>query len=163
MGYIFASGTGFARPTRGWAASIAKASAAGIAFLMLSGVSPGAQLEVDVERLRSNEGLIHVCVTREADYFPDCDEDPAAIRRSFRADTTRSVRFENLPSGGYAITILHDENANDRLDRFAGIPREGIGFSRNPRFSFGPPTFSAARFILGNDRDVQNIRMRYFL
>jgi len=73
------------------------------------------------------------------------------------------VRFENLPSGGYAIAILHDENANDRLDRFAGIPREGIGFSRNPRFSFGPPAFSAARFILGNDRDVQNIRMRYFL
>ncbi len=130
---------------------------------MLSAASPGAQLEVNVEQLRSNDGIIHVCVTRTADFFPDCESDPAAVRESFRAADTRSVRFRNLPSGGYAVAIMHDENGNNRLDRFAGIPREGIGFSRNPRFSFGPPAFAAARFILGNDTDVQQIRMRYFL
>ncbi|MEO1170114.1 MAG: DUF2141 domain-containing protein [Pseudomonadota bacterium] len=132
-------------------------------FLLLGGVSPSGQLEVNVEELRSDNGLLHICVTRNAQHFPDCENDPAATRESFRVADTRSVRFANLPSGDYAIAILHDENGNSRLDRFAGIPREGIGFSRNPRFSFGPPRFSSARFTLGNRGDVQMIRMRYFL
>jgi uncharacterized protein (DUF2141 family) len=131
--------------------------------LLLTGVSPSAELEVNVERLRSHSGLLHVCVTQDSAHFPDCENDPAAARESFRAATTRTVRFQNLPSGNYAVAILHDENGNDRLDRFAGIPREGIGFSRNPQFSFGPPRFSAARFRLGNSRENQRIRMRYFL
>ena len=67
-----------------------------------------------------------------------------------------------LLGGDYAIAILHDENGNSRLDRFAGIPREGIGFSRNPRFSFGPPRFSSVQFRLDNRSEVQSIRMRYF-
>lgn len=116
-----------------------------------------------MEDLRSNNGLLHICVTRDAEHFPDCENDPAATRESFRVAETRSVRFANLPSGDYAIAILHDENGNSRLDRFAGIPREGIGFSRNPRFSFGPPRFSSARFRLSPRGDVQSIRMRYFL
>ncbi|MCA1749244.1 MAG: DUF2141 domain-containing protein [Sphingomonadales bacterium] len=127
------------------------------------GTSPAPQLEVDIERLRSHDGLLHVCVTRDAAHFPDCHDDPDAVRRSFRTAETQSVQFRNLPSGNYAIAILHDENGNDRLDRFAGIPREGIGFSRNPRFSFGPPSFASARFALGTRAEVQRIRMRYFL
>lgn len=142
---------------------MAKAGAATAAFLLLAGVSPSGELEVNVEELRSNNGLIHVCVTRNERHFPDCQDDPAATKESFRVRDTRSVHFANLPSGQYAIAILHDENSNNQLDRFAGIPREGIGFSRNPRFSFGPPRFSSARFSLGNGGDVQRIRMRYFL
>ncbi|NNC73701.1 MAG: DUF2141 domain-containing protein [Sphingomonadaceae bacterium] len=130
---------------------------------MLSAGSLGAQLEVNVERLRSNEGLIHVCVTRDEAHFPDCDDDPDAVKGSFRAADTRTISFRNLPSGGYAVAILHDENSNNRMDRALGIPREGIGFSRNPRFTFGPPRFSAARFMLQNGRETQQIRMRYFL
>ncbi|MBC2776389.1 DUF2141 domain-containing protein [Parasphingopyxis marina] len=126
-------------------------------------MSGGGTLEIDVEQLRSNQGLIHVCVTREADYFPDCENDPAATRNSIRAADTHSIRFSNLPSGNYAVSIIHDENSNRQLDRFAGIPREGIGFSRNPRFSFGPPSFAAAVFHLDSAGGTQRIRMRYFL
>lgn len=107
--------------------------------------------------------MLHVCVTRDQAHFPDCENDPAATRETFRVRDTQSVHFANLPSGNYAIAILHDENGNSRLDRFAGIPREGIGFSRNPRFSFGPPEFSSASFALDNRGDVQRVRMRYFL
>lgn len=142
---------------------MAKAWSAVTAFLLLGGVSPSGELEVNVEELRSDNGLLHVCVTRDEAHFPGCKNDPAARKESFRVRDTRSVRFENLPSGDYAIAILHDENGNLRLDRFAGIPREGIGFSRNPRFSFGPPRFSSARFTLDPQGDVQSIRMRYFL
>lgn len=163
MGYISVSGTGFAERTRGWGISLAKAGAAAGLFAALAGTSPSARLDVNVERMRSDEGMLHICVTRDDDYFPDCEEDPDRITRSIRADGSLTARFTNLPSGGYAVSIVHDENSNDRLDRFAGIPREGIGFSRNPRFTFGPPAFSAARFTLSNGEGRQDIRMRYFL
>ncbi|MBC7986910.1 MAG: DUF2141 domain-containing protein [Sphingomonadaceae bacterium] len=123
--------------------------------------SPG-RLDVDVEGLRSSDGLIQACLTRQADHFPDCDGDPNAVRRTIRANAPDSLAFANLPSGSYALSIIHDENANDRLDRFAGIPREGIGFSRNPAFTFGPPRFSAARFAVSGAEAI-TVRMRYFL
>jgi uncharacterized protein (DUF2141 family) len=72
-----------------------------------------------------------------------------------------------LSPGEYAIAVIHDENANAKLDTFAGIPKEGIGFSRNPRFTFGPPRFAAARFSVGGetagDAQRQQVRVRYFL
>jgi len=73
------------------------------------------------------------------------------------------VRFRNLPSGDYALSIIHDENANGKLDTFAGIPREGFGFSGNPRIRFGPPKFDEARFTVTAGRNEQAIRVRYLL
>ena len=61
------------------------------------------------------------------------------------------------------MAVIHDENDNARLDRFAGIPREGFGFSRNPPLGFGPPRFSAARFPVDGDAAMQQVRLRYLL
>ena len=68
-----------------------------------------------------------------------------------------------LPRGDYAIAVIHDENNNAKLDTFAGIPKEGFGFSRNPPIRFGPPRFTAARFTLDSDAEMQQVTMRYIL
>ena len=73
------------------------------------------------------------------------------------------MSFDGLPRGGYAVAVIHDENGNHKLDTFAGIPREGFGFSRDPAIGFGPPSFAAARFPLAGDADRQQLRMRYIL
>lgn len=73
------------------------------------------------------------------------------------------LRFEGLPSGTYAVSLFHDENANGRLDTVLGIPREGFGFSRNPPIRFGPPRFSAARFALTSGDSVERVRLKYLL
>jgi len=66
--------------------------------------------------------------------------------------------------GTYAIALLHDENENDRIDRLLGlVPREGFGFSRDARVSFGPPHFEDAAFDVGTAEVSQTIRMRYML
>jgi len=44
-----------------------------------------------------------------------------------------------------------------------GIPREGFGFSRNPAIRFGPPRYKDARFTLGADAQMQQVRIRYLL
>ena len=55
------------------------------------------------------------------------------------------------------------ENGNGRLDTTLGIPREGVGFSRNPRLTFGPPRFSAAQFAVATPAVDQDVRVKYFL
>ena len=94
--------------------------------------------------------------------FPDCAEDRAAFTRSIPADAPHA-HFAGLPAGTYAVAVIHDENSNARLDTFAGIPREGIGFSRNPGITFGPPRFSAAGFTIGAAPVRETVRIRYFL
>ena len=68
-----------------------------------------------------------------------------------------------LAPGDYAIAIIHDENRNGRLDTFAGIPREGVGFSRNPVLRFGAPSFRSASFTIGGAPVAQDIHLKYFL
>lgn len=133
---------------------------------MLLTVLPGAvatsDLSVDVSHLRSAKGTVRICLTADPDNFPACVDDANATTRSIPANMT-SAHFQGLPHGTYAIAVIHDENNNHKLDTFAGIPREGFGFSRNPAVTFGPPRFAAARFTLESDADRQQVRMRYLL
>ncbi len=132
------------------------------AFALLIGASPAATLDVQIDQLRSAKGLVRICLTRDPDNFPDCVDDAQAITRSIPANAPVTA-FPGLSPGDYAIAVIHDENANAKLDTFAGIPKEGIGFSRNPKFTFGPPRFASARFTMDGDAGRQQVRMRYFL
>ncbi len=155
MASISASGIGSAGRIKGLAASM-------LALALLPAAAPVAQLDVSVEAVRSARGQIRFCLTADPTNFPACIDDAHAVTRSVPAGT-RQVRFEGLPHGDYAVAVIHDENSNGKLDTFAGIPREGFGFSRNPAIGFGPPRFAAARFSLGNDAEIQQVRMRYLL
>lgn len=127
---------------------------------MLIGAAPIASLDVGVDHLRSARGMIRVCLTADPDNFPACVDDAHAVARSVPA-ADQHLRFDGLPRGSYAVAVIHDENGNHRLDTFAGVPREGYGFSRNAPVRFGPPKFAAARFDLTGDANGQQIRMRY--
>ena len=137
-------------------------SAGALLLLALPGAIGTSELSVDVGNLRSHKGMVRVCLTADPTNFPACIDDAQAVTRSIPA-TGDSLRFDGLARGDYAIAVIHDENNNKKLDTFAGIPREGFGFSRNPPVTFGPPRFSAARFTLTGDADRQQVRMRYLL
>lgn len=126
------------------------------------GAAPVASLEVTLGSVRSDTGVLRLCLTADPGNFPSCVDDADAITRTVPA-ATRSVRFGTLAAGGYAVAVIHDENSNAKLDTFAGIPREGFGFSRNPAIRFGPPRFAAARFDHAGDAQVQQVRLRYIL
>ncbi len=123
---------------------------------------PVSDLSIDVTNLRSDRGMIRLCLTLDPANFPGCVDGTRAVTRSVPA-ALREIRLEGLPQGDYAAAVIHDENANKKLDTFAGIPREGFGFSRNPPITFGPPRFAAARFTLAGDADRQSVKMHYLL
>ena len=134
---------------------------AGLAILVLNGAAvPVGRLDVAVDHLRSAKGTLRLCLTADPDNFPACVDDAEAVTRTVPAGD-HAIRFDALPRGDYALAVIHDENDNARLDTFAGIPREGFGFSRNPAIGFGPPRFAAARFAIAGDAAVQQVRMRY--
>jgi uncharacterized protein (DUF2141 family) len=156
MGFISASGTGFAAPI---AASVTSV----LLWLALTAAQGPAELEVQVQGLRNMRGAVRLCLTRNPAHFPDCNRDPAAVKRSVNAGEAGSIRLAGMAPGVYALAVIHDENANGRLDKFMGIPREGFAFSRNPRIRMGPPRFEEVRFEVGVGRARQAVRMKYLL
>ena len=137
--------------------------AAAALLATLGGAAPGGALEVSVAGLRSAKGMVSACLTRDPARFPKCQHDPAALRFKRAAGDRTPIRFTAVPSGSYALAILHDENGNGKLDTaLMGIPKEGFGFSRNPKVAFGPPRFRAAAFPVANTPLSQNVKMRYF-
>lgn len=153
MGSTSVSGTVFAAPILA------------LAILAGQGAAQAADdstLTVSVTGLRNQKGNILVCLSANAKAFPDCSKDPAAHKRTVRASAAGSISFSGLADGTYALSLVHDENANDKLDTTLAIPKEGFGFSRNPKIAFGPPKFASAAFSLKGSA-AQTVKMKYML
>src|SRR5574338_691219 len=133
-----------------------------IAVPLISATTPTASVEVDLTALRSTRGAIQACMTRNPAHFPNCKADPDALRRTVPA-SVRRVQFNDVPTGRYAVSVFHDENANQKLDTLVGIPKEGFGFSRNPVIRFGPPRFDKVSIELAPGFTRTSVRMQYLL
>lgn len=76
-------------------------------------------------------------------------------------DGTGTVTFDNIAPGTYAVSVIHDKNANGKLNtNFLGIPKEKTGASNNPKPRMGPPLFEAAKFELGAEPLKLSITVR---
>jgi uncharacterized protein (DUF2141 family) len=138
------------------------------ALLSLTGPAsgqPSAQsgsIDLAIEGARSQRGLIRICLSANPRHFPDCSGDPAARTANIPASAT-TARFDGLAPGTYAVSLIHDENSNGRMDTMLMMPREGFGFSRNPRIGMGPPRFQSASFAVEAGAVQQTVRLRYML
>ncbi len=93
-----------------------------------------------------------LCLTRRenAQYFNRA-KDPARITRTVPSGESRAIRIADVPPGGYALLVIHDENRNGKLDTLLGMPREGFGFSRNPALRMGPPHYGDVQFTVSGN------------
>ena len=139
------------------------ALASSLIALMPAAAQPAGQVEIRIEGLRNQRGTIRLCLTRNPAHFPACNEDAAAVKRSVPAAQSASIRVGGIAPGVYALSVIHDENDNGRLDKFMAMPREGFGFSRNPAIRMGPPDFEEVRFQVGAGAVTEVIRMKYLL
>jgi uncharacterized protein (DUF2141 family) len=142
-------------------------------LMWLLGVLPGyfpaptappdnGTLTVQVYNLRSQQGTVRLSLFRSAEGFPG---DPSKVFRQAAGSIENGVCtlvLGDLPPGEYAISLLHDENNNLKMDtRLIGIPKEGYGASNDARVTFGPPRYEDARFVLKGNPQTLRIKMRY--
>jgi len=103
-------------------------------------------LTVRIDSLKSQKGQVTACVWQAADKFPNCDSGKPFARQTVAASAKSvTIVFKNVPSGPIAVSAVHDENGNGRVDtNFVGLPLEGVALSNNPKMGFGPPRFKAS-------------------
>lgn len=129
--------------------------------LVLGTALPSGEVSATVTGLRSAKGQVLACLTARPKAFPKCQNDPDARALTVPANGSVELDFGEVPNGRYAIALIHDENANGKLDKRLMIPREGFGFSRNAPVGLGPPSFADAAFAVDTRSEHQSIRMRY--
>ena len=121
-------------------------------------------LTVRVTGARNAKGKIRAALFQDNKGFPN---DPARAVQTQAADIdlqtlSAQITFVDLREGVYAVSVFHDENMNQKLDKdFVGIPKEGYGASNNPRKKMGPPSFEEARFRLSGAQQTMEIKLIY--
>jgi uncharacterized protein (DUF2141 family) len=119
-----------------------------LAFSLVSVVCFSQQhtLTIEIDGFDSDNGQLVLGV---------CDKKENFLKEYAYGDVVKiknkraTVVIKNLPSGEYAISLFHDVNSNNILDKnIFGIPSEDYGFSNNAKGTFGPPKYDDAKFSL---------------
>lgn len=127
-----------------------------------STATPPTTVRVVAIGLHNHQGQVLLALFSSSDGFPG--EPDKATRRLQSAIEGDQIEFvlEDVPAGWYAVSILHDENNNMKMESdFFGRPNEGYGFSQNARGRFGPPDFEDAAFYVTGKPLVLRIEMTY--
>ncbi len=119
-----------------------------------------ATLTASITGIRNNSGHIRIAVCTRADFLkPHCAYTAAAPA----APGAVTLIIPNIPPGTYAAEAFHDENDNRTIDlSFFGLPKEGMGFSKNAKMHFGPPRFDDAAFQITSAPASITFAIRYF-
>ena len=120
-----------------------------------------ATLEIIFNGIRNNKGLIAIGINSSPEGWPREPQKEAYWKKNNIIDGIFTARIENLTYGTYAISVLDDENENFEMDMFMGIPKEGFGFTGNPRVKFSPPKFEDCLFIIEKPFQQVTIDIRY--
>lgn len=102
-------------------------------------------ITVQISNLKTTSGQLRCALFRSAEGFPREPQRASARVVGTIDGRTATCQFSKIAPGHVAITAFHDENNNGKVDlRFGVIPKEGIGWSRNPRVSMRAPKFDEA-------------------
>ncbi len=121
---------------------------------------PTGSLVVEISGFPSSDGFAMVALHgSEQSYKSDKGSDVAMTRVRLAGNKVRVV-FANLAYGWYGISVYHDENGNEKLDKNAmGIPKEAYGFSNNAKGMFGKPGYKDVKFQIETPEKQITINM----
>jgi uncharacterized protein (DUF2141 family) len=108
-------------------------------------VPHGCPLVIHVDGFRNRKGVIGCAVFQSTNGWPE-EDDKAYTRAAIPITGDVAIlSFAAIPPGRYGIACLQDENANHHLERnIFRVPKEGFGFSNNPRVTFSAPSWKEA-------------------
>jgi uncharacterized protein (DUF2141 family) len=119
-------------------------------------------IHVGISGLRNDKGQVLCALFSSAEAFPTKADKAVARLTAKIAERQAVCDFTGIAPGTYAVSVVHDENSNGKLDRnFIGMPREGVGASNDAKGHMGPPKFSAASFRYEGGRMDLKIHVNY--
>ena len=112
-----------------------------------------------VANVRNDNGRVRVAAcTAETFLKAFCQ-----VNGDAKAATGEVVVTLDVPPGVWAIQAYQDEDDNEAINRtLFGLPTEGLGFSNDAPFRFGPPSFADAAIRLGPGGGRIRLNLRYF-
>ena len=127
--------------------------------LLMAAQARAADIEITVANIRNARGVVRVAVCSEARFLKEtCEHMTQAPARPGEV----TLRIENVPPGIWSAQAFHDEDMDGKIGtNLLGIPTEGLGFSNDVRFRFGPPRFADAAFQLAAPGGRIRFSLRY--
>ena len=108
-----------------------------------------AEITVHIENLNNNNGKLLVGLYKTDEDF---------LKKTYKGivaeinNNRSTVTFKDVPLGVYAVSFVHDENENGKMDtNFMGIPKEDYGCSNNAKGFMGAPKWKDAKFELKDE------------
>ena len=136
-----------------------------LVLFLASAFRPVAQegISLTITNLRNDKGFVLISLFKDGVGYPDNAAKAFKTAKVTIKDKKATFLFSGLPTGTYAISILHDENNDQKMNKsFLGLPKEGYGFSNNAIGAFGPPSLGRASFRHTQNTLTQvSIRTKY--
>lgn len=120
-------------------------------------------LVVNANGFKGNKGQAVFALYASGDTWLKVDKAYRKVLATIDGNTVTAT-FADLPPGVYAVSVIHDENRNGKLDmRWFPFPAptEGAGVSNDATATLGPPSFDASRFRLTEKGGVIGLKVRY--
>ncbi len=135
-----------------------------VSFGLLSFVEKESySLTISVTELKNSRGVVMFFLYNEEGSIPD-----KHLNKYYKKGVViiekevATITFDNISEGKYAVSIIHDENNNAKVDKRFILPIEGVGFSKYQSINLrNRPSFSKASFELNTDLgiDIKTIYM----
>ncbi|TDQ19421.1 uncharacterized protein (DUF2141 family) [Algoriphagus boseongensis] len=107
------------------------------------------KLLIQIHHTKSDQGKIRILIFSSEKGFPDQPEHALKSYSITPKNKAGELLVEDLPEGKYAVSVIHDEDGNGKLNTNAvGYPSEKFGFSNNPKVYFSIPSFEKVAFQL---------------
>ena len=111
-------------------------------------------LTVEIFGLKNNTGKVFLAIFDNEQTFLKTNKEVNGM--SVIIENNKAMaRFRGLKKGEYALSLFHDKNNNNMLDKnLIGIPKEPYAFSNNATGIFGPPSFKDSKINLNADKTI---------
>jgi uncharacterized protein (DUF2141 family) len=122
-----------------------------------------SKLVVNISGMQNSNGKVNFALYNSSSSFNDPTQTYREIFSNAQINSM-TVTIDSLPPGDYAFGIFHDENQNNEIDKnWMGIPSEGFAFSNNAMGSFGPPSYTQAKFTIPEKSIItQDINLKFY-